>query len=468
MSVGFRVLGIAACCGLLMATCGFGPFSSQSPASDVIVTAAPAYDPLAALRGSERFPKGAQLLLIHDGIAHPLLPDFAATTDANISPEGDRVLFAGKKVANSAWQIWELSLADRTVRQVISSGSDAIRPLYLPGWRFVYAQRTQQGFQLRSARLSDSKALEQIEGPEAKPILPLTYINVSAIPADVLADGRILFESAFPLGSDKTPELFLVYSDGSGIESYRCDHPAKAANARWAGRQLSSGEVVFTHGASLGRFTSLLAHEEQITAPHAEYAGAIAETATGAWLVSARNFATANYALKLWKPGSPVMQTLLAPSGENLIEPVVVAPRSRPRRHPSALHDWEYGNLLALDARISRDGSLKDAPSTVRLETQDSSGNAIPMGTAPVEADGSFFVKAPADRAIRIVLLDAKGGVLRQEQGWFWIRRGEQRYCVGCHAGPEHAPGNRVPQVLLRTTTPVDLTAPQQMQKGGN
>ena len=190
MSVGFRVLGIAACCGLLMATCGFGPFSSQSPASDVIVTAAPAYDPLAALRGSERFPKGAQLLLIHDGIAHPLLPDFAATADTNISPEGDRVLFAGKKVANSPWQIWELSLADRTVRQVISSGSDAIRPLYLPGWRFVYAQRTQQGFQLRSARLSDSKALEQIEGPEAKPILPLTYINVSAIPADVLADGR--------------------------------------------------------------------------------------------------------------------------------------------------------------------------------------------------------------------------------------------------------------------------------------
>jgi hypothetical protein len=91
------------------------------------------------------------------------------------------------------------------------------------------------------------------------------------------------------------------------------------------------------------------------------------------------------------------------------------------------------------------------------------------MGTAPVEQDGSFFVKAPADRAIRFTLLNAKGEVQRQEHGWFWIRKGEQRYCVGCHAGPERAPENRVPQVLLRTTTPVDLTGnSQQLQPGGN
>ena len=160
---------------------------------------------------------------------------------------------------------------------------------------------------------------------------------------------------------------------------------------------------------------------------------------------------------------------VLAQAGENLVDPVVVAAHDRPRRHPSALHDWDYANLLALDSRISRDGALTVAPVSVRLEVQDASGDAVSMGSAPVESDGSFFVKTPADRAIRFALLDAKGQVIRQEHGWFWIRRGEQRYCVGCHAGPEHAPENRVPQVLLRTTTPVDLTgAPQSTQKGGN
>ena len=123
----------------------------------------------------------------------------------------------------------------------------------------------------------------------------------SAIPADVLADGRILFEAGFPLGSGSTPEMYLVYSDGSGVESYRCDH----GRARWGGRQLASGDVVFTHGASLARFTSPLAHEAPIVAPRAEYAGAIAETASGDWLVSARTGAGAHYALKLWKPSSP-------------------------------------------------------------------------------------------------------------------------------------------------------------------
>ncbi len=204
--------------------------------------------------------------------------------------------------------------------------------------------------------------------------------------------------------------------------------------------------------------------------PHySEYAGGVAETASGAWLLSARESENAKFALRLWKPGAASLETVLARSDDNLVEPVVIAPRERPRRHPSALHDWDYANLLALDARVSRDGALKGTPASVRLEKQDAAGHAVVIGTAPVEADGSFFVKAPADQAIRFALLDANGAVLRQEHGWFWIRRGEQRYCVGCHAGPERASENRVPAVLLRTTTPVDLTGTaQHSMPGGN
>ena len=466
MTVGSRLLSAAGCVAFLSLVCGFATSPSQSIGQDLIVTAAPAYVPLAALKGGERFPNGSRLLLIHNGAATPLLPDFAATADAAVSFDGSSVLFSGKKTAADPWQIYELTLADRKIRQVVKSESDAIRPLYLPGWRLVYAQRTDHGFQLRSARLMQSQALDQIEGPGTQPLLPLTYITASAIPSDVLSDGRILFESEFPLGEGKTPELFLVYSDGSGVESYRCDH---SSASRWAGRQLKSGDVVFTHGNSLARFTSPSAHEEHLAAPKADYAGAIAETTSGDWLLSARDSASSKFALKLWKRGTPAMHTVLAQPASNLIDPVVVAPHNRSRRHPSALHDWDYANLLALDARISRDGALKASPATVRLETQDPSGHPVSMGTAPVESDGSFFVKAPADRAIRIVLLDSKGDILRQEHGWFWIRRGEQRYCVGCHAGPEHAPENKVPQVLLRTTTPVDLTGTsQQLQRGGN
>ena len=116
MSAGLRVAGVAGFCVLLMATCGFAPSISQTNVPDVIVTAAPVYEPLAALQGEERFSKGAHLLLIHEGKAEPLVEGFVASADASVSFDGGSVLFAGKKTAGDPWQIWELTLKDRTVR----------------------------------------------------------------------------------------------------------------------------------------------------------------------------------------------------------------------------------------------------------------------------------------------------------------------------------------------------------------
>jgi hypothetical protein len=441
------------------------PSAQTDIGADIVVTAAPAYVPLAALTGGERFPEGAQLLIIRDGKAEPLLANFYAAADANVSFDGKRILFSGKQNASDAWQIWEMTFADRSLRRLIADKGDAIRPLYLPYGRLVYARRLGNSFRLEAAGnnaagTDAARAMAPIDAQAGETVQQLSFLPGSTIPDDVLLDGRILFESEFPLGTGTTPELYLVYSDGSGVESYRCDH----GRARWAGKQLASGDVVFTHGGSLARFTSPLAHEAVVQAPRGDYAGAIAETASGAWLLSARSTPASHYSLKLGFPAtssqaaSPALKTVLAVSGENLVEPVIVAPRTRPKRHPSGLHDWSYANMMALDARISRDGDLKIAPAEVSLETLDANGRTVSLGTAPVESDGSFLVRTPADQPIRFAVLDAKGAVVRQEHGWFWIRRGEQRYCVGCHAGPERSPDNHVPAVLLRTTTPVDLT----------
>jgi len=429
---------------LALLLCGFR--TTQTPTHrlsiPVIATAAPAYDALAALRGGERFPRGAQLLLIENGGAALLVHGFAASADASVSFDAQRVLFAGKKTAGDAWAIWELTLSDHSVRKVIGGAQDMVRPIYLPGDRLVYGRRTQKGFQLESASLDGS-------GP-----LPLSYAPGSALPDDVLSDGRILFESMFPLGEGNTPEMFLVYSDGSGVESYRCDH----GEARWGGRQLASGDVVFTHGPRLARFTSPSAHEVNVAAPRAEYAGAIEALESGDWLLSARQSSKTAYALEQWTPGAAELRAFYSRAGENLVEPALLAPRQRPNKHPSALHQWTYGNLLAIDARESRLGDLNKLPARVQMETLDENGKPVVLGTAPVAGDGSFFVAAPGDRPIRFALLDAGGAAVRRQRGWFWIRSGEQRVCVGCHTGPERSFENRVPAVLLITTTPADLT----------
>jgi hypothetical protein len=452
MTLQARSLALTACITVFL-LCGFSSDSAGNIGADILVTVAPSYAPLAALRGQERFLRGAQLVLVHDGKPQPLIPGFAATADANVSFDATRVLFTGKKTAGDPWQIWEIALADKSLRQVTSGNHDTIRPLYLPGERFVYALLTPTGFQLRAESLGEPENTGKVHAEVDSTALQITYFSGNAVPTDVLADGRILFESGFPLGSGTTPELYLVYSDGSGVESYRCDH----GPARWGGRQLVSGDVIFTHGASLARFTSPLAHEERVSAPSAHYAS-IAEMKDGNWIVSAKTAVETHYAIRLWRPGDAKLQSILSETGNDLVEPVLIAPRLTPKRHPSALHPWDYANLLALDARISRDGALNGTPTSVRVEMKDAGDHSIVLGTSPIEPDGSYLIKVSGDKPIRFAVLDAKGNILRQERGWFWARCGEQRYCVGCHAGPEHAAENRIPAVLLRTTTPTDLT----------
>ncbi len=124
------------------------------------------------------------------------------------------------------------------------------------GWstRTVHAG----GFQLETAGAWTTRLRIRMKIPrQCRRCLPLSYMPSNALPADVLRMGAFFLKPAFPSAPDRRLNCYLVYSDGSGVESYRCDH----GSARWGGRQLASGDVVFTHGASLARFTSPLAHE---------------------------------------------------------------------------------------------------------------------------------------------------------------------------------------------------------------
>jgi len=142
----------------------------------------------------------------------------------------------------------------------------------------------------------------------------------------------------------------------------------------------------------------------------------------------------------------------------NFVEPVVIAERAIPNRHPSGLHDWPNANLLCLNAYTSKYKFAAGSIHSVKVYIRDPAGAAKLLGEAPVEGDGSFFVQVPSDQPIQMELLDAAGKTLKRESGFFWARRGEQRVCVGCHSGPETSPENAVPMTLLKSTIPVDLT----------
>jgi hypothetical protein len=417
-----------------------------------LYTVAKVFEPMAWLHGADRLPSGAEIFLSNESGRHPLVPDFAASADPSFSFDGEKVLFAGKARASDPWQIWEVALAGGSPRPITSFPEDCTRPFYLPDDRVVYARKIAGRFVIETKELTTSKTFD------------LTYIPSNSLPTDVLRDGRILFESTYPLGSEGNPEIYTVYSDGSGIESYRCDHGV----AHYGAKQQSSGDTVFATSHGLAEFTSARAQQINISAPGGEYAGDIAETAAGEWLMAWRPDAKALFRVVQWAPGGGDLKPVLVEEGASVVEPLLLRPRPIPNRHPSGLHDWPNANLLCLNTYTSKLQIPAGSIHSVRLYTRDDSGHQRLLGTAPVERDGSFFVQVPSERPLQFELLDASGKSVKREAGYFWMRRGEQRVCVGCHAGPETAPENAVPQILLKSTIPVDLTGTSAQSAGGH
>jgi hypothetical protein len=285
----------------------------------------------------------------------------------------------------------------------------------------------------------------------------LTFVPGWYLTDDVLHDGRILFEaSGFLLkGFETNGDLWTVYPDGTGVETIRCDHGPQRANAR----QVASGDVIFNVGKRLARFTPALAEQTGVPQPNLEAAGPGAEVSADRWLIPLRSSPTRPFHLYDWTKSSGQRVELNPGAPGNAVEPVVVASRVPPRDFPSArVPTRTNGNLLCLNAHESKAPIAGDI-ATVRVFTEDAAGASVLLGQTVVESDGSFYVQVPADRPLRMELVGRSGAVTRAEKNWFWMRPSEQRICVGCHAGPERSPENRVPEILNRTTVPVNMTA---------
>ena len=415
-----------------------------------LYTETPRYDNSHA----DRFPAGATLEVVENGRKRPLAPGFAASADAAISFDGTHVLFSGKQKAGDPWQIWEVALAGGAPRRLTSFSEDAITPFYVTADRIVCARRTRAGFQVEIVPIG------------AKYTERLTFAPGDHLVTNVLRDGRILFEA--PHAGSAGRDIYTVYADGSGVETYRCDH----GRDRHAATETASGDLVFETEGRLARLTSARAVQIEMPVVRGEFAGRVAEAGPGEWLGAFRPDQRQSFAIYRWQPGHGALEEIAGGArtpacATNAVQPVVIRRHDPPKRHPSALGDREGANLLCLNAYTSRERVPAGSVASVRVWALDDAGQAVALGQAPVESDGSFFVQTPADRGIRFELLDRGGKTVAAEKGWFWARRGEQRVCVGCHAGPERAPENAVPATLLRSTDPARMTLPVFTAKGG-
>ncbi len=422
-----RVTVTAAIVALLCATIQGG----EAPTGAYLFTMAPRYQPAAEGKGAPRFPQGASIMLATGGGKQALAPSLNASADPAVSFDGQSILFSGRTTAGDPWQIWEVAAAGGTPRQITHCPSDCTHPLFLPDGRIVYTRSSTEGSEVDIAERDGAR-------PQR-----LTFAPGHPITQDVLRDSRILFES--------DGELFTVYPDGTGVEALRCDHGPRRSGAR----QIASGDVVFGVDGRLARFTSALAVQTDVAQFAGKVAGPIAEISPGKWLVSLRK-GRQPFGLYVWSEDGR-LEPLQTPAVSNVLQPVLLRAHAPGKQFPSALVESRTnGNLLCLNARDSKE-PLAGQSSAVQVYTRDSAGNSMLLGRQTLANDGSFYVELPADRPLRIELVNDAGGVVRAERGWFWMRPSEQRICVGCHTGPERSPENKVPEVLLRSIVPEKL-----------
>ncbi len=64
----------------------------------------------------------------------------------------------------------------------------------------------------------------------------------------------------------------------------------------------------------------------------------------------------------------------------------------------------------------------------------------MPLGTVPVEEDGSVYCEAPVGKAIYFQLLDEKGLAVHSMRSATYAHNGEQLSCIGCHENKWKAP----------------------------
>ncbi|MDP2896471.1 MAG: hypothetical protein Q8Q12_07910, partial [bacterium] len=178
------------------------------------------------------------------------------------------------------------------------------------------------------------------------------------------------------------------------------------------------------------------------------------------------------------------------------VEARLVAPRPRPKGRSSVVsYESDTSDLFCMDCYISDRPEVKNAPvgSLRRLRViegiplrYDAPGWRLPekekrlvpgasvysatafgprriLGDIPVESDGSFYFRAPAETPISLQLLDENGMAVATHQSWLWGMPKENRGCIGCHEDRELTPPNRLTEALKKP--PFQLTDPPEKRR---
>jgi len=438
---------------------------------------------------------GARLvLLLPDGAARVLTEGFHSACDPDVSVDGRRILFAGKRTAEATWNIFEIELAvDRpAVRQITKGIGDCRSPGYQatlytiissePWYQLTFVGTGATGGTVNEAGEARATSLYscKLDGSEVR---RLTF-NLSAdMDPHLMGDGRLLFAAwqrrTLDRGVLGRIGLFGVGIDGTDLAAFCTEQGQRIKHMPCT---TTGGLAVFVEADTLpwdgaGRLACVQLRRPLHTyRPLTQVSDGLFHTPSGlpdGRILVSRRPADGSKSHGLWRfdPTSGKAEMVFDDPRYHEIQAKSLAPRKEPDGRSSVVTEADpNGKLYCLNVHNSRHDTTARATHVRVLEglPPESGRNGPPLvqrrllGEVAVEADGSFHVEIPADIPIEVQTLDARGVMLRS-CGWIWAKNHEPRGCIGCHEDGELTPDNAFMDALSRDA--VSLALPEQQRQ---
>ncbi len=437
-----------------------------------------------------------------DGIVTPIT-NFtgASVSDPCVSFDGTRILFSMRPAGGTWRNIYEIRADGTGLRQVTFGGGHDFDPLYLPDDRILFT--SSRANEMDEYNHSPAEVLYTCDADGGN-IERISFNQSDDFDPQLLPDGRIVYTRWEHFGDFNRFPLFFTHPDGSGtfhmygphgrnffhaapmpdgrliaIESTMINEDAGpiavlkteqgpadpvsgssqlhwdvlTAQVNTDGEPWPYGAFKYPHALGGTRFvasyTLPAATEDDVD--YGLYTFTITQSGGGT-LSDPATFALGNLTFLYNDPDA------------NEYDAQLLAPRPRPPVIASTLdRSVDYGTFLAQDVfnRGASDGQERpvrgtDAIDSIAVliarptmggERNDFSANEYEkralLGFAPVQPDGSFRIRVPANTPISFATLDDKGRGFVVKRTHLYVRPGEEfGQCVGCHE--DRRPGGLV------------------------
>lgn len=461
---------------------------------------------------TDRYIDGSQILLLRssNSKAINLTSGFTAAVDPDISFDAKTIVFSGKKSSQDHWQIWRMDADGSNKKQITKSNRDCFSPVHA-GTRFYLndPQPTPQiiyvgaehGWQNQDGR-GPAFALYGTD-PDGESTHRLTFNLNNDFSPDILPNGRIVFTSHQVYGDRYSPTglfaLMAVNNDGTDLMPFYGNHekPIHKDMVHVADfgdriyfiesndpKRLGGGDIAYvSQRRPLNSYQKLTQENKGLfhsPCPLLE-GGLVASyrkispgSAFGLYQIDAKS--------------GKRKKRLFAEKGMHAIDAQALIP------HPTVKgrSNWlipgaKTGVFYCLDTyrtnmpdgknispgqikyvRVIEGIPFKENLPESQYQNEIQINHSTPfapqriLGVAPVEKDGSFHIRVPAEIPITFQLLDENYMAIRTQKAWTWVMGNENRGCIGCHENRELSPPNKMVQAITRPAD--DLTAPAEQR----